>query len=197
VHALLLGLTLGLGAGLAPGPMLALVIRASLEGGFAAGARVALAPLVTDLPIIAVAVLLAAELPATALDVLGLAGGAFVVWLGIEALRDVPAPAEAAAGETVDGVLRRGVLTNLLNPHPWIFWVSVGAPILAGAGPGEAIAFLVAFYVVLVGTKVAVAAALGAGRERLIRGRGYAIALRTSGVLLLAAGALLIAEAVN
>ena len=49
----------------------------------------------------------------------------------------------------------------------------------------------------LIGSKVAVAAALGAGRERLLRGPGYRWALRGSGVLLLAAGALLIAEAIT
>jgi threonine/homoserine/homoserine lactone efflux protein len=198
VHVLVLGLSLGLGAGLAPGPMLALVIRSTLGGGFAAGARVALSPLITDLPIIVVALVVAAELPDGALGVLGVAGGAFVVWLGIEALRDQPAPVEEAAGvSVVDGALRRGALTNLLNPHPWIFWISVGAPILGDAGPGEAVVFLVAFYALLVGTKVLIAAALGAGRRRLLRGPGYRLALRGSGVLLLAAGVLLVVEAVT
>ncbi|MCW2996303.1 MAG: hypothetical protein JWQ18_3798, partial [Conexibacter sp.] len=32
MHALLLGLSLGLGAGVAPGPLLAVVIRSTLEG---------------------------------------------------------------------------------------------------------------------------------------------------------------------
>jgi threonine/homoserine/homoserine lactone efflux protein len=198
VHALLLGLSLGLGAGLAPGPMLALVIRSTLEAGFAAGARVALSPLITDLPIIVVAVALAGELPHGALGVLGVAGGTFVLWLGIEALREQPAPVEAVAGAAVaDGALRRGALTNLLNPHPWVFWVAVGAPILGERDAGDALLFLVAFYALLIGTKVVVAAALGAGRERLLRGRGYHLALRGSGLILLAAGVLLIAESVR
>jgi threonine/homoserine/homoserine lactone efflux protein len=197
VRGLLLGLSLGLGAGLAPGPLLALVIRASLQGGFAAGARVALAPLVTDVPIILVAVVLAASLPHAALGALGIAGGLFVAWLGIEALGDEPAPIEAAAGAPPAGHMRRGALTNVLSPHPWVFWLTVGAPVLGEGGTADAIAFLVPFYAVLVGAKVAVAAALGAGRERLVRGRGYAAALRGSGVLLLAAGALLAVEGVR
>jgi threonine/homoserine/homoserine lactone efflux protein len=202
VHGLLLGLSLGLGAGLAPGPLLAVVVRATLEGGFAAGARVACGPLITDLPIIVVAVALATALPAEALAALGVAGGLFVAWLGVEALRDVPGPAEATAGvavapEAAAGALRRGALVNLLNPHPWIFWVAVGAPILGDASVPGACAFLVAFYAVLVGTKVAIAAALGAGRDRLLRGPGYRLALRTAGLLLLVAGIALIAEGIN
>jgi threonine/homoserine/homoserine lactone efflux protein len=74
VDALLLGLSLGLGAGLAPGPLLALVIRSTLEDDIAAGIRVALSPLVTDLPIIVLAVVLASSLPEPALGALGIAG---------------------------------------------------------------------------------------------------------------------------
>ena len=197
MRGLLLGLSLGLGAGLAPGPLLALVVRASLQGGFAAGARVALGPLVTDLPIILVAVLLAASLSEAALGVLGIAGGLFVAWLGVEALRDEPAPVEAAAGGPAAGHVRRGALTNVLSPHPWAFWLTVGAPVLSEGGTADAVAFLVAFYALLIGTKVAVAAALGAGRKRLVRGSAYAAALRGSGILLVGAGALLAVEGVK
>jgi threonine/homoserine/homoserine lactone efflux protein len=199
VHALVLGLTLGLGAGLAPGPLMAVVIRATLEGGFAAGARVACGPLVTDLPIVVFAVLLAAELPDAALGALGIAGGLFVLYLGVEALRDLPAPLEAAAGAPAPaaGALRRGALVNLLSPHPWVFWITVGAPILGDAGPAGAIAFLVPFYLLLIGAKVVLAAGLGAGRERLVRGRGYTLALRAAGALMLVAGVLLIVEGIR
>jgi threonine/homoserine/homoserine lactone efflux protein len=201
VHALLLGLSLGLGAGVAPGPLLAVVIRASLEGGFAAGARVAFGPLLTDLPIIAVALVLADALPDQALAALGVAGGAFLLWLGADALRDLPAPVEEAAGAIVPrdqaGSLRRGAAVNLLNPHPWVFWITVGVPILGDGTAADAVLFLVPFYTMLIGAKLGVAAALGAGRERLLRGSGYRWALRASGALMLAAGVLLIAEGVD
>jgi threonine/homoserine/homoserine lactone efflux protein len=205
LHALLLGLSLGLGAGVAPGPLLAVVVRASLEGGFAAGARVALGPLVTDLPIIVVAIVLADALPARALAALGVAGGLFLLWLGADALRDVPAPVEEAAGAivpaggpgTAAGSLRRGAAVNLLNPHPWVFWITVGVPILGDGSAADAVLFLVPFYTMLIGAKLVVAAALGAGRDRLLRGSGYRWALRASGALMLAAGVLLIAEGVD
>jgi threonine/homoserine/homoserine lactone efflux protein len=196
VDALALGLSLGIGAGVAPGPLLAVVIRATLEGGFAAGARVAMGPFLTDLPIIAFAALLAAALPEEALAALGIAGGAFLVWLGVEALREEPAPVEAAAGGAgaAAGSLRRGAVVNLLNPHPWVFWIAVGVPILGDGSAAEAAVFLVTFYAMLVGSKLVVAALLAAGRERLLRGAGYRWALRGSGVLLLVAGVALAVE---
>jgi threonine/homoserine/homoserine lactone efflux protein len=198
VDALLLGLSLGLGAGLAPGPLLALVIRSTLQNGVAAGIRVAFSPLVTDLPIIALAVLLASSLPSAALGVLGIAGGGFVVWLGVEALLESPGPAEAAIGAaSPQRDLVRGALTNALSPHPWVFWITVGAPILAQQSTGGGALFLVAFYVVLIGSKVTVAMLLHAGRERLVRGRGYAVVLRASAVLLLATGVVLAVEGVH
>jgi threonine/homoserine/homoserine lactone efflux protein len=199
LHALLLGLTLGLGAGVAPGPLLAVVIRASLEGGFAAGARVAVGPLLTDLPIIAIAVVLADALPGEALATLGVAGGVFLLWLGADALRDVPAPVEEAAGAIAPagGSLRRGAAVNLLNPHPWVFWITVGVPILGRGDAADAVLFLVPFYTMLIGAKLVVAAALGAGRDRLLRGSGYRWALRAAGALMLAAGVLLIVEGID
>jgi threonine/homoserine/homoserine lactone efflux protein len=199
VHAFLLGLSLGLGAGVAPGPLLAVVIRSTLEGGFGAGARVACGPLLTDLPIIAVAAALAASLPDEALAGLGLLGGLFLLWLGADALRELPEPVEAAVGggPAAAGALRRGAMVNVLNPHPWVFWITVGVPVLGDGSVGQAVLFLLAFYLMLIGAKVAVAAALGAGRERLLRGPGYRWALRGSGVLLLAAGVLLTVEAIT
>ncbi len=198
MDSLLLGLSLGLGAGVAPGPLLALVIRSTLQDGVAAGVRVAFSPLVTDVPIILVAVLLAASLPEQALGALGIAGGAFVIWLGIEALRDDPAPAEAAAGAAApQRDLLRGALTNALSPHPWLFWITVGAPILAQGDAAGAVLFLSAFYLLLIGAKVLIAVTLGAGRERLMRGRGYTALLRASALLLLATGVLLVVEGVH
>src|SRR4051794_39463652 len=174
MDSFLLGLSLGLGAGLAPGPLLALVIRTALQDGAAAGVRVAFSPLVTDVPIILVAVLLAASLPEAVLGGLGIAGGALVAWLGVGALREQPAPAEAAAGAAApQRDVMRGALTNALSPHPWVFWLTVGAPILAQGSAADAALFLFAFYLLLVGAKVVLAIGVGAGRERLMQGRGY------------------------
>lgn len=114
---------------------------------------------------------------------------------GVKALREQAPPAEAA----VDAVsphtdVRRGALTNVLSPHPWTFWITVGAPILVGGGIGGAALLLGAFYLMLIGTKVVLAWIIATGRSRLIGGRGYAVALRVSGLLLVAAGILLIIE---
>jgi threonine/homoserine/homoserine lactone efflux protein len=195
---LLLGLSLGLGAGLAPGPLLGLVIRSTLQEGIGAGIRVAFSPLVTDALIIAAALTVAASLPHGALGLLGIAGGAFVLYLGSEALRETPAPSTASAnGSSSRRLILRGAFTNALSPHPWVFWITVGAPVLAQASIGHSALFLVAFYLLLVGTKATVAGAIAAGRDRLLEGRGYALLLRVSALLLLITGVALTVEGFN
>lgn len=162
MDAIALGLALGLGAGLAPGPLLAVVVAATLERGFAAGARVAAAPLLTDLPIVLLSVLVLGELPSGVLAGLSLAGAAVLAWFAVDALRADPVdPDRPASGANV----RRAALVNVLNPHPWIFWITVGGPLLVDDSAAAAAGFLVAFYLLLVGTKVALAGVVAAGRR--------------------------------
>ncbi len=85
---------------------------------------------------------------------------------------------------------------NALSPHPWLFWNSVGGPLLVNAwgdAPVRGVTFLVGFYGLLVGTKVVVARAAATGRQRMSE-RWYQRALLGAGVLLSVAGALLIWE---
>jgi threonine/homoserine/homoserine lactone efflux protein len=193
VQYLLIGLGLGVGAGLAPGPLLALVITTSLARGFGAGLRVALSPLVTDSIMIAVSVLLVRELPARATGVLGVVGGLYVVWLGIESLREDPVAVEA--GGTPDP-LRRGALLNLLSPHPWLFWLTVGGSVVVSAwqeAPLAAVGFVVSFFVAMIGTTTVIAAMVSTGRRALTE-RGLHRAHRVAGALLLLTGLVLVTE---
>jgi threonine/homoserine/homoserine lactone efflux protein len=195
VHYLLLGLGLGVGAGLAPGPLLALVITTALSRGFGPALRVAFVPLVSDSIVVVVSVFVVHALPDRAIGLLGVVGGLFVVWLGVEALRELPVEVEAApSGSGV--AFRKGVLVNLVSPHPWLFWLTVGGPILVAAWaatPAGAIAFLVSFYAVLVGSKVVVAAVVAGGRRRL-HPRALRRAHLVAGLLLLLTGVVLIVQ---
>jgi threonine/homoserine/homoserine lactone efflux protein len=195
VQYLLLGLGLGVGAGLAPGPLLALVVTTALSRGFGPALRVAFVPLASDSVVVLVSLFVVHALPTRATGVLGVVGGLFVVWLGIEALREQPAEVEAAP-TTGSVEFGKGVLVNLLSPHPWLFWLTVGGPILVAAwasNPVAAVAFLVSFYAVLVGSKVVIAAAVAGGR-RTLSPRALHRAHQVAGVLLLLAGALLVTE---
>lgn len=189
------GLLLGLSGGLSPGPLLALVASETLHHGVHAGISVALAPLLTDLPIILAAVLLLRPLADhnVPLMVIHLGGGLYLAWLGMQGLRfrgaDL-APVDPA------GALRRGMIANFLNPSPYLFWLAVGAPTVLAAwreGWLAAAAFVVAFYALLVGSKVLLAIALGRAR-RVLRSGGYIVLMRVLGLLLLAYALLFLGE---
>jgi threonine/homoserine/homoserine lactone efflux protein len=192
-----LGLSMGLGAGISPGPLLALVITSSLRSGLAGGLRVALAPLVTDAPIIALSVLLAGSLPPEALRWVGTVGGLVVIWLGVETLRAAPSavlPEHASAGQDPGRELWRGVVANALNPHPYLFWATVGGPALVSSwriSPWHSLAFMLAFYVVLLGSKVTVAW-LVSRRAGTLSQEWYRRVLIGCGLLLLGMGLWLI-----
>jgi threonine/homoserine/homoserine lactone efflux protein len=160
--------------------MLALVLAQTLRHGAREGCKVALTPLVTDAPIILVALALASKLSALrpVLGVVSMAGAVFVLYLAWESLGPVCPDAGAAAGRPRSWF--KGVATNLLNPHPWLFWLTVGAAILARAvaqGWWNAAAFLSGFYALLVGSKVMVAVLAGRSRD-LLTGRAYRVAMR-------------------
>lgn len=199
---LTLGFGVGLSAGISPGPLLALVIGASLRSGWAGGMRVALAPLLTDAPIIALAVLLVGHLQAGILAWVGTLGGLVVIWMGVEALRSARAGAAPGgappgpAGQPADPrqELRRGMLVNVLNPHPYLFWATVGGPALVTGwhiSPWHGLAFIVPFYLVLVGSKLGVAWLVSRGAGGL-SASWYRRVLGASSLLMVVMGGLLI-----
>lgn len=200
MEALLLGLTIGFAAGISPGPLLFLTITSSLRSGPRAGVLVALAPLLTDVAIVGLTLLVLDRLPGWALAVLGVVGGIFVAWTGVQTVREArDASLSAARAEPAGGAaqaLRQGAIANFLSPHPWITWATALGPLTVSTWRGDqgsAVALVLGFYLLLVGTKVAVAVLVGKTRHRL-GDRGYRRSLLVAGALLLLAGVALVVE---
>ncbi|MEM1181023.1 MAG: LysE family transporter [Acidobacteriota bacterium] len=192
-EALITGLSLGLAAGFSPGPLLTLVVTTTLERGLGAGARVAFAPLLTDLPIVAAALLVSAMLPPLALSLLSVGGGLFVIYLGIDTLRRSREPMPTEAGGDMKD-LWRGALVNVLSPHPWLFWLGIGGPQVVGLArttTAGAAGFLGLFYAALVGSKLVIAVVVARGR-RALGGAGYRRVVAFCGLLLIGLGAWLL-----
>jgi threonine/homoserine/homoserine lactone efflux protein len=184
--SLSLGLFLGLSAGLAPGPLLTLVIAETLTNGTAAGVRVALAPLLTDAPLVLFTLFVLARLAdyQPVLGVISLVGGGFLLVLGYENLRVRGLDLERT--ERRPRSLAKGILANLLSPSPSLFWFTIGAPATAkalGVSLAAGLGFLAAFYGALVGAKVLLAVAVGRSRACL-SSRAYVYANRILGVML-------------
>lgn len=181
------GAVLGFWAGIAPGPLLTLVISETLCHGLRAGAKVACAPLITDLPIIALTVFVLAGMSQVA-GVLGwvsIAGAVVLLWMAWDTFQaKVPEVGESCSR---DRALQKGILTNFCNPHPYLFWLTVGSPLLFGAyknaGAAGPALFLVAFYAMIVLSKLG-AAFITARSRAFLSSRAYVTLLRLLGAAL-------------
>jgi threonine/homoserine/homoserine lactone efflux protein len=186
IHFLTIGLVLGLSAGLAPGPLLTLVVSETLRYHVGAGIRVALAPLISDLPIVVVSVGLLSTMSGfeSVLGGISLVGGAVVFRMGVHGLRTRALVIEPEISGS--NALAKGVLVNVLSPHPYLFWISVGAPLVHRAmavSVAAAGAFILGFYLLLVGAKVVLALVVGRSRA-VIKGRAYVFTMRGLGLVL-------------
>ena len=194
----LAGVSLGIAAGVSPGPLMTLVMTRTLARGLGAGLRVAIAPLLTDLPIIVASLFFFGMLSPLLAMLLSIAGGCFVLFLAWEtwraARRATLVDGQYAASVAASDDIWRGVLVNFLSPHPWLFWMTVAAPILTRAWQSSALAalgFLVGFYGLLVGGKVLLALAVAGGR-RFLTDVWYRRLLAASALLLAIFGLLLL-----
>jgi threonine/homoserine/homoserine lactone efflux protein len=190
------GLLFGLSAGVTPGPLLTLVISETLKHGTGSGIRVAMAPLITDTPIVLLAITVISQLSDVhfLLGLISLGGASFLLYLGYESI--VFKGAELDVESSRPQSLRKGIIANFLNPSPYLFWFSVGAPIVikaAGVGISGAVLFLMGMYLLLVGSKVVIAFLTGRSR-RFLKSRGYVLTIRALGVVLLAFAAVFVRD---
>ncbi len=188
---LLPGILLGLTAGLSPGPLLTLVISETLQQGRKSGIKVALAPLLTDLPIIVVTLLVFDQLKNsnTPLALISISGGLFLGYLGYENLKVNLSKLQTKSNRGRS--LQKAVITNALNPHPYIFWLSVGGSFLVRGNTLDCGLFLLGFYAFLVGSKISVALVTHRGKS-LLKSKYFIYLIRILGLILFGYMAMLI-----
>jgi len=185
------GSILGLSAGFAPGPLLALVISETIEHGVKAGVKVALAPLITDLPIIIITLSILAKLSAfhSVLGAISIIGAFFIIYMGIENIRIKGR--ELDINKSSPRSFQKGIIVNALSPHPYLFWFSVGGPTTLKAMDQSltaAFAFVLSFYLLLVGSKMVLAFLVFRSRT-FLQGNKYIFAMRLlGGILFILAG---------
>ncbi len=182
------GIVLGTSAGISPGPLLALVLSHTVRHGVGEGIKVAAAPLVTDLPIILVSTFILSRFTGYRglLGLISLTGAGVLAWMAWETFQ---AKRQDPEEDSVPALrsLMKGATVNALSPHPYLFWLTVGAPmILKGwtRTPAAGILFVVGFTGSLVGSKVIVAVLTGRS-ARSLDGKGYTLLMRVFGMLLL------------
>lgn len=181
------GLVFGLSAGIAPGPLLTLVISETLRFDLKAGIKVAIAPLLSDVPIVVASLFVLQQLPDvnTVYGILSLLGAVFIGYLAVENFRT--ANVTLSFDQEPPQSIRKGIVTNVLNPHPYMFWLTIGAPTVLSAHQQSwmlSTLFIIAFYGCLVGSKI-VLAVLVARSRMFFQGRAYKVTMQLLGIALI------------
>lgn len=153
-----------------------------------------MAPLITDLPIVTTALLVLIRLAdfRAVLAAISILGGLFVLYLAYENMRSKRVRIGIEGAEPRS--LRRGVIMNVLSPHPYLFWFTVGGPTVLKAleqNTSSAAAFIGAFYLLLVGSKIVLALLAGWSRS-FLAGRVYVYTMRLLGSVLCLFGIVLL-----
>ncbi|MCA9982020.1 MAG: LysE family transporter [Anaerolineales bacterium] len=154
------GLLLGFPASAQPGPFQAYLLSQVSRNGWRRTLPAALAPLLSDGPIILLVLLFLTQLPPQALNVIQVVGGVFILylaWGAVQAFRtavDTTNPIAPEDDALVNQSIWKAALMNFLNPNPFVFWGTVGGIILLEAwaiSVWHAVAFLVGLYGTLIG----------------------------------------------
>lgn len=166
----LLGIGYGFAAAVQPGPLQTYLISQALLKGWRRSLPSALAPLISDGPIIAICLLVLSQVPIGFQRFLYLAGGSFVLYLAYGTFKswknfDPQLPAsETSSG----GSLWKAALTNTLAPGAYLFWTLVTGPILIRGWretPIHGISLLAGFYVTMILSLAAMIILFGSARQ--------------------------------
>ncbi len=162
------------------------------------GAAVAAGPLLSDGPIIVLSLALMVHLPAGFERGMSAAGGVFLLYLASVTFRESRDARLSGDGALpARGGFLTGFLARALSPHPYLFWLVVGGPLLLQASHASWLApagFLLGYYSTIIGSNVVLAVAIHRGAD-LLSDRGYRTLLRASGAVLAAFGLTLLAGA--
>jgi threonine/homoserine/homoserine lactone efflux protein len=157
-------------AAVQPGPFQAYLIGLTLAHGWRRTIPAVLAPLVSDLPVILVALVLLTHVPPLMVQLLRLAGGLYLVYLSYGMLRSYRTYArpEGYPSNGAAVTLLKATAVNLLNPNPYLGWTLVMGPILLAAwseGPVYGVWVIIIFYGTMIGATAALVALLSGARS--------------------------------
>jgi len=155
------GITLGITAGVQPGPYQTFLISRTLQHGWRNALPAALAPLLSDVPAMTLALLLLTSVPVWMENVLYFVGGFFLLFLAYGAFKSFRHYTFDKTALTQSGRQNffKAVTLNLVNPNPYLFWSLVTGPLLLQGwreAPINGLALLISFYTGIVLTSAAV-----------------------------------------
>lgn len=164
------GIGYGFTAAAQPGPFQTFIISQTLSRGWRRTLPMALAPLISDGPIIVLMVLVLSRMPDWLQRALYVVSGLFILYLAYSAFAawhrfDSAAPATTQPGSHS---LLKAATMNAVSPGPYLFWGLVTGPILVSGwrqAPAAGIGFLAGFYATMIAGIAAIIVLFGTARQ--------------------------------
>lgn len=146
------------------------LISQTITHGFQKTWVTAFAPLISDGPIITLTILVLVQMPTWLQRELNLVSGIFILYLAFGSYRQWRSFTGLDGGNAQNGSqsVLKAALMNALSPMPYIYWSLVTGPILITGwreNPAHGIAFLIAFYTILICGLLAILALFSAARN--------------------------------
>ena len=166
---ILQGLTLGFAAGAQPGPFQTYIITQTLANGWRKTLIAAFAPLVSDGPIIILAVFVLKQMPESLQRGLYIAGGIFILFLAYTSFKQWRNFDENTTEKSKTQNIWKAALMNFISPGPYIFWSLVSGPIFLqglSEAPQNGIGFMLAFYGAMISLNLALIVILGQASQK-------------------------------
>ncbi len=160
------GIGYGITAASQPGPFQTYLISQTLTRGWKRTLPAALAPLVSDGPIILLCLFVLSQVPEWLQRSLQIAGGLFILYLAYGAFKSwknfvfQTSQVESSYQQSV----LKAAMMNTLSPGPYIFWTLVTGPILLAGWretPVNGIGFLAGFYITMTASLAAIILVFG------------------------------------
>ena len=151
--------TIGLSAGVTPGPYQAILLSYAIQGGWKKALPAAFAPLVSDGPVILLVLLVLNKVPDSFLRFMQIGGALFLLYLAWDSYRAFRNYREVETQTDIKGfqTLLKATGMNLLSPGPWLFWSLINGPNLLevwAVSPWWGVGYLASFYGVFILTNL-------------------------------------------
>jgi len=129
---------IGFSGALMPGPMFALVLSGSSKSGFKAGPLTVLGHGILELALVIGLVLGLGSLlqNETVFKIIGMVGGAVLVYLGIDMIRSIrqaKIDLEKGGKDPGKSLIFHGIIASLSNPYWIMWWATIGMALILSA----------------------------------------------------------------
>lgn len=186
ISFLILTATIGISGAIYPGPLTALIVSQAIKYGIREGIKTSFAPLITDFPIIIAVSLIISKISQSnsVIGVISILGGGYLLYLAYESFKAKALTISLKLEKPRS--LRKGVITNFLNPAVYIFWLTIGPAMIQRAwliAPWMVIIYMIVSYTFYISTYVAVAVLVGKFRNAL-QSKLYMLMVKGIGIVL-------------